>query len=215
MQRPEPLHSLTRRPSGEQITLANKIRPRWEWLPLVDAEALFVCMCRKTDESKLVDVPDWFPFAILDKAPNRIEALPEFDPAQITSSKERTQRSVVRRQGQPEFRAALLDAYGGACAISGCTVEAVLEAAHIVDYDGAGTNHVQNGLLLRADLHTLFDAELLAVDPETLSISLDQSLMSSEYRALHGTKLRLPKSSSQRPSSRALRTRRTTCGPTP
>lgn len=54
--------------------------------------------------------------------------------------------------------------------MSGSTVVETLEAAHIVPYQGPGTNHSLNGLLLRADLHTLFDLGLLAIAAETLTI---------------------------------------------
>ena len=76
----------------------------------------------------------------------------------------RTIATVVRRRGQPEFRRALIEAYGGRCAISECDAEAALEACHIRPYMGPKTNALSNGLLLRADLHTLFDLGLLAID---------------------------------------------------
>lgn len=57
-----------------------------------------------------------------------------------------------------------MDAYERRCAVTGCTVEAVLEAAHISPYRGDHTNDVTNGLLLRADIHTMFDCGLIKVD---------------------------------------------------
>jgi hypothetical protein len=93
-----------------------------------------------------------------------------FSPTSIVDARLSIVRSVVQRQGQGDFRRALLHAYGGRCTISGCSIEAVLEAAHIIPYRGPETNHVQNGLLLRADLHTLFDLDLLWIDPDTLSV---------------------------------------------
>jgi hypothetical protein len=76
-----------------------------------------------------------------------------FDPMGIKDARQRMFSSIVRRQGQPAFRKQLLVAYKGQCAITGCEVESVLEAAHIVPYMGLETNHPGNGLLLRADLH--------------------------------------------------------------
>jgi predicted restriction endonuclease len=67
----------------------------------------------------------------------------------------------------------------------------VLEAAHIVPYQGSTTNHVENGLLLRADLHTLFDLEYLAVDPSTLTIAVSPQMSGTEYAALDGQRLHL------------------------
>ena len=60
--------------------------------------------------------------------------------------------SSVLRPGQMRFRAALLEAYETRCAISGCDVPAALEAAHVMPYRGNEFNHVQNGILMRADL---------------------------------------------------------------
>lgn len=92
---------------------------------------------------------------------------PAFDPAMIEDGRERVAREIAIRRGQAGFRNQLLEAYG-CCAMSGCTVASALEAAHIMPYQGPGTNHPSNGLLLRADLHTLFDLGLLSVDHETL-----------------------------------------------
>lgn len=98
---------------------------------------------------------------------------------------------IVRRQGQHAFRSALADAYGGSCAISGCDEVRVLEAAHIHPYRGAKTNNVRNGLLLRADLHTLFDLQLIGVDAD-YRVVVDKSVVEAEYRKFHGRQLRLP-----------------------
>jgi len=59
-----------------------------------------------------------------------------------------------------------MNAYERRCAITGCTIDHVLEAAHISPYLGEHTNHVTNGLLLRADIHTLFDRGLIKVDSD-------------------------------------------------
>jgi len=57
--------------------------------------------------------------------------------------------------------------YGGKCCITGCTVGAVLEGVHIDSYYGDTSDNLQNGLLMRADLHTLLDKNLMAIDPIT------------------------------------------------
>jgi putative restriction endonuclease len=54
--------------------------------------------------------------------------------------------------------------YSGRCAITDCEIDDVLEAAHISPYSGRSSDQVCNGLLLRADVHTLFDCGLLAFD---------------------------------------------------
>lgn len=133
-----------------------------------------------------------------------LESQGEFDPDDVTDARKRTLTSIVRRQGQGSFRRKLLKAYSGQCAITGCNIEALLEAAHIVPYLGADTNVVNNGLLLRADIHTLFDLGLLWVDPNNLLVKLAEALKQSEYSSLEQKPLLLPKALSDRPSTKAL-----------
>jgi predicted restriction endonuclease len=130
-----------------------------------------------------------------------------FDPKNIADARERISRTIAQRRGQKAFRDALIAAYDGRCAITGCDVLDVLEAAHIHPYRGPETNKVVNGLLLRADLHTLFDCALVDIDPETLTVIVAPSLRRSEYGALHGQALRAPRHSSQSPSREALKIR--------
>jgi len=137
-----------------------------------------------------------------------------FDPTDIVDARDRVLVAITRRRGQPAFRKALMTAYGGRCAITGYAVSAVLEAAHIYPYMGPETNHVTNGILMRADLHTLFDMGLLSIDMETLpsgasswTVHIDPSLRGGNYEDLHGVSLRLPESAAHHPSASALRTR--------
>jgi hypothetical protein len=127
-----------------------------------------------------------------------------FDPVSVVDARERVIASIVRRRGQPEFRARLLSAYGSRCAFSGCTIESILDAAHIVPYQGDQTNHPQNGMLLRTDLHTLFDLGLLAVDAASMTILIAPVLAGSEYERLAGQKLEGPLEASLAPSKAAL-----------
>jgi hypothetical protein len=133
-----------------------------------------------------------------------LEQLGEFDPADEQDARERTVAAVVRRQGQPEFRSRLLKLYQGRCAVSGCDVEAALEGAHIVPYKGPRTNHPANGLLLRADLHTLFDLGLLAVDTRTMTVLVARELEQSCYQEYAGKALAVPVDPQGRPSPEAL-----------
>lgn len=125
-----------------------------------------------------------------------------FDP--MPDERARMLAAIVRREGQPAFRRALLNAYRGQCVVSGCNIEALLEAAHIVPYRGPHTNGLGNGLLLRADLHKLFDLHLLRVDPETRVVHLHESLMKSDYAIWHGSRLRDPELHSASPLRDAL-----------
>jgi putative restriction endonuclease len=130
-----------------------------------------------------------------------------FDPTSNEDARARTQRSIALRQGQPAFRSALLNAYERTCAVTGCNVIQTLEAAHILPYRGDHTNHVQNGLLLRADVHTLFDLHLLDVDPDSFVIRVNAEIVDTTYAGLDGRQLRLPKQTQNWPSQEALRQR--------
>jgi len=102
----------------------------------------------------------------------------------------------------PDFRNKLIAAFCGRCAITEC--DAALEAAHIVPYTGPQSNHVTNGLLLRADIHTLFDLDLIGINPESLIISVAAAITSTMYTDLEGQKLVLPANSSEGPNHEAL-----------
>ena len=112
-------------------------------------------------------------------------------------------RSVAVRQGQGLFRADLMRAYGRACAFTGTVSEGVLEAAHIFPYRGAQSNHVTNGILLRADIHTLFDAFQIAVDA-SYRIHVGPGVNDDHYRALDGTTMGLPDNPESWPAEAAL-----------
>jgi predicted restriction endonuclease len=140
----------------------------------------------------------------LSKTATKLAASGGFDPSNLEDARERTLAAIVQRRGQAKFRRDLLAAYNGRCAISGWATEDVLEAAHIVPYLGEATNHVANGLLLRADLRTLFDLGLLAVDPRTLRVIVAQRLRRTPYGRFHGRPLRCPANESSRPNRDAL-----------
>lgn len=127
-----------------------------------------------------------------------------FDPTSLEDAREKIIRSIVQRRGQPEFRKKLIEAYGGCCAITGANAEQALEAAHIRPYKGKETNHISNGLLLRADVHTLFDLGLIAIDAKTMTVIVHSSLVDTTYKELLGKKLLLPKDKKYLPNLEAL-----------
>lgn len=113
-------------------------------------------------------------------------------------------RSIKSRRGQPEFRRKLLSAYKGRCVITNCGVEELLEAAHIKPHSKGVDYGVSNGFLFRADIHTLFDLNLLAVD-EFNNVKLSESLRNTEYWVYNGKKLlRVPDRSGDMPNRDAL-----------
>lgn len=134
-----------------------------------------------------------------------------FNPASIRDGREWVLASIVRRRGQAAFRNSLLHAYASTCPVTGCRVEPLLEAAHIIPYLGPTTHHVQNGLPLRADIHTLFDLQMLAISPSSLTVELSPLLADSEYAGLAGRPIILPADSAHHPSPDALRAHRIRC----
>lgn len=114
------------------------------------------------------------------------------------------ERQIRERRGQQGFRDALRDRYGSLCLVTGCTVLEVLEAAHISPYRGEEDNHPENGLLLRSDIHTLFDLDLLGIEPAGLHIEMHPGIV-DEYGHLAGRVLGCTRD--RRPSREALRLR--------
>ena len=134
-----------------------------------------------------------------------------FCPKNLSDARVRVIRSIVERRGQPEFRRKLIEAYGARCCVTGYSEKEVLEAAHIFPYLGEQTNHVTNGLLLRADIHTLFDIGLIAID-EDFKVLTSPNLDRTEYSALRGQAVSIPEDPAARPSVKALQWHREQTG---
>ncbi|SFB02379.1 protein of unknown function [Collimonas sp. OK607] len=148
----------------------------------------------------------------LDLARAEVEVAGDFDPSNVEDARKKMMAAIVRRQGQPAFRRELLRAYSGRCAVTGCQVTEALEAAHIMPYRGPHTNHISNGLLLRADLHTLFDLGLIAVDQQSMSLIVAPALRTTDYEQWHGKAVTLPAIPSDHPNADALRLHREATG---
>ena len=115
--------------------------------------------------------------------------------------------TIKIRRGQAEFRASLIGAYAGKCAVTGSRIVDLLEAAHILPHAEDTDYRVSNGLLLRADIHTLYDLHLLSVD-ERHRVHLSKTLQTSEYLRHHGADLlALPSTIGQQPSAQSLQAR--------
>lgn len=136
-----------------------------------------------------------------------LKLIDDFNPIDIKDGQTKILASIVRRRGQATFRAQLLEAYSRTCAVTGCNLEAVLEAAHIIPYMGDQTNHVQNGILLRADIHTLFDLHLITISPDDYTVLTSPELEESNYAYLAGKTVCIPDVISLQPSREALQIR--------
>ncbi len=112
------------------------------------------------------------------------------------------------RIGQGAFRASVTDAYQKRCSITGERTLPVLEAAHIKPYSESGPNLPTNGLLLRSDIHKLFDTGYMTITKE-LKIEVSRRIKAEfengkEYYQYHGRGLALPKQAKEAPGSKFL-----------
>lgn len=140
----------------------------------------------------------------LENTPNVQEL---FNPKNLTDARERVITSIVQRRGQTNFRQDLLYVYESRCAISNCNVSEALEASHIIPYLGQETNKIQNGILFRADIHTLFDLRLLTID-ENYCVIISPKLKNSYYSQYEGKLINLPNKREYYPSKEALKKHR-------
>ncbi|WP_338870300.1 HNH endonuclease [Spirosoma sp. SC4-14] len=114
--------------------------------------------------------------------------------------------SILRkvRIGQGAFRLSVIDAYNKRCAITGEKTLPVLEAAHIKPFAESGPNQTSNGLLLRSDMHKLFDNGYITITPE-FRIEVSKRIKEEfdngrEYYQYHGKNLLiLPESEINKP----------------
>lgn len=129
----------------------------------------------------------------------------EWDPLlDLEDHRERVEVSRVRRRGQSAFRQKLLRAYEGSCAVTEVDVDAVLQAAHVYPYRGEGSQVVSNGMLLRADIHQLYDAHLLTIDPGDYRIRLSDSIKDGVYGEYNGATINVPSDPVLRPNKGLL-----------
>lgn len=121
-----------------------------------------------------------------------------FDILYITDKSEQArldrQRQTAERwarPGQAKFRVELLELYQSQCAVTGCAALDAIDAAHIVGVDGGGSDKASNGIILRADLHRLFDSHLMAIDPAKGSVHFHQCCR-DHYQEIEGREARWP-----------------------
>lgn len=119
-------------------------------------------------------------------------------------------RNVKQRTGQNLFKLSLLYAYDGKCAVSGCDIEEVLDGAHIHPFSETQDHSIPNGILLRKDIHALFDRGAFTIDHDyrirfTEQFKERYPMDANSYANFDGQKLKLPKDKAHWPSFSALR----------
>jgi putative restriction endonuclease len=141
-------------------------------------------------------------------APERIEQSPATMSA-VESKGFGKPQIVLPRLGQGLFRILVTDVYERKCALTGERTLPVLDAAHIKPYAIAQKHEVWNGLLVRSDLHRLFDGGYLSVEPNTRRLVVSKRIRDEfenghDYYRLEGTELREPNVIWARPTQENL-----------
>ena len=105
--------------------------------------------------------------------------------AEAAAERQRRLAGVWERRGQAKFRRKVFELFGTRCLITGCETLAAIEAAHVLPVAGEGCDEGWNGIPLRADLHRLFDAGAIALDPVTWKLRFEEPLC-AQYAAYEG-----------------------------
>ena len=113
------------------------------------------------------------------------------------------------RLGQKAFAAVVSAAYAHRCSLTGAKIRPVLQAAHIRPYAHEGEHRVDNGLLLRADVHIMFDQGFLGVHPAGRTLQVSSSLRDvygngEEFYARAGSPIALPARKADQPNAEFL-----------
>ena len=116
--------------------------------------------------------------------------------------------AIRPRLGQGAFRVLVTDNYQRRCAVTRERTLPALDAAHIHPYSEGGTHEPKNGLLLRRDIHRLFDDGYVTITP-SLHFEVSPRIREEfengrDYYALHGEQITVPQHPSQRPDPNAL-----------
>jgi putative restriction endonuclease len=117
-------------------------------------------------------------------------------------------RLIVPRLGQGGFKSLVREAYERRCAVTGHKIVPTLQAAHIVPVSANGEHRLDNGLLLRSDIHTMFDRGYVGVSPD-FTLRVSPSLRSEfgngdEFYARQGEMIALPRKEADRPNTTFL-----------
>lgn len=178
--------------------------PESEWIPVPTSWAPNIVRGRTYDSEEGDGIAVWR--AVEERFVMRQVAEPALDREAPRYGSEYLARA---RLGQGAFRLLVTDAYQRRCTISGERTLPVLEAAHIKPYAASGPHQVANGLLLRSDLHKLFDEGYLTVTDD-LNVEVSQRIRAEfengrEYYRFHGNTLSvLPSDSQEQPARQFL-----------
>lgn len=159
--------------------VANVDRSVWDHY--YQAERKEIEISRLRDDLARHEFSDPLAFIVEDKT----EPTDDYQPIQDEDKRQAYARRV--RKGQSRFRKALHTLYGSRCAFTGTDEETVLEACHIISHAKTGDNSLDNGLLLRSDIHVLFDEYLMTLANDGQHILVHKDVTAPEYARLDRT----------------------------
>jgi len=176
--------------------------PEQDWIPVSDwSSSVQVTKIYDTSEPRGNEI--WAQVQARLASPQ-----PELDESVVAAERFGKPQIILPRLGQGAFRVIVADTYKRACALSSSHILHILDAAHIRPYSKGGTHSPTNGLLLRQDIHTLFDRGYLTVTPEykvEVSKRIKEEFNNGEdYYKIHGKLISLPAVKQLQPSVEAL-----------
>ena len=176
--------------------------PQEEWIPASDWPPS-IMRGKGYDTSEVRGNEIWI------QVQDRLTQLKVAAPALEEDHRTGTPQIVLPRLAQGLFRVHVTDAYNRRCAFTGSPVLHVLDAAHIKPFAQSGPNSIHNGILLRQDVHTLFDRGYITITPEyrtEVSKRIKEEFKNGhEYYSAHGAKIRLPEDPHALPDPKFLR----------
>lgn len=174
-----------------------------DWIPVPESWS------RNIVSFKTYNTADADGLMLWDRMSRALDRQPALELAQPLAARYGEPRLIQPRLGQGAFRVVVTDIYARRCAVTQEKTLPALEAAHIRPYAEGGQHQASNGLLLRRDLHSLFDGGYVTVTPEhrfEVSRRIKEEFDNGRhYYALHGQQIELPIRATDKPDSAALR----------
>lgn len=198
----DPNDRVTDFPVGCRILTQPFFLPESEWIPVPDSWAKNIVTFKTYSTDEADGARLWEAMS---------QRLGRSLPVDITEPEVRygEPRLIAPRLGQGAFRVLVTDLYDRRCAVTHEKTLPALEAVHIQPYADGGSHRATNGLLLRRDLHSLFDGGYVTVTPDyrfEVSRRIREEFSNGKhYYALQGQAIELPRAIADRPDRDALR----------
>ncbi len=150
----------------EYFSSDEKTKKHFNKLPPECSEVLLVSNLNIGINRIIKNLREYVPIEFIDEGP-RAKKIPNATETPEEAEGRVKLHTTLARLDQGKFSEKIRNQYNHACVITGCNVRAALQAAHIKPFSEDRDDAPENGLLLRADLHLLFDRGLMAIHPKT------------------------------------------------